>query len=825
MTSLALITENAFRGLRTAEGRITIATTTTLLFFLITLSLTSASIQRYLSDNLDQMLGSDLVIEGHSSIGEKDIAFIRSVAREVSIAKLHEITLVHQDRWARLNLKLVDDAYPLRGKLLVGATPEEEPGAVSRGPALNEIWLDARLAVQLHVNVGDVLRIGDRALKFSAILLHEPDRLMEGHSTAMRAMAHVKSLESVDENSAIARTRYLIDGDETQIGAIETWAGEALRGVRVIRRSSGEHPLASFWRRAENFLGMASVVLFLMGAVAIDMTNRRWLSTMRYRLSLYASFGVTPLCSMLIAVGEWLIGFIASLLLAGGLAALAYGMIVTYLQNYFPGLLALWHWSPVLKTAALLAILLVALQIPSFVQLSRASLLSLIRNPTHEGKVWHRFLWSFSSVALLAAVYSDNWTLTAMTLAAIAAALFLIVALTWVLVSLGESLGRQRAGLLPLAFFLMRRRLVAKSAQAVGFGLSALLLLLSLMLMRDLRSTMESHKRTHDGNLMIADAQADQIGSITRWASDTRSSIRALRPFVPAQLVAVNGMSLTDFVRQPSETLASLRDPIRLSWSDQVPSNNRITGGTWWSEGTRNWQQISAESEVMADIGLRYGDVLTYQINGKPYEFTLVASHDIKSGGSSITFWFQVPPSAKARIGAPVHYMGSMELPESAWNALGDLWRQHSTLSLVPLRELTARFDQALGIVTKLTAGYSVMVLLLAIFVFAASMLSVSANDRQRNGLLRSMGLKNSECLRLSLYDWGATAIIAASGALLGTYVAGLLIYRSQFSLIYEPDLLWLLTSGVVLQLAVCLVGYIACRKTLAVSAKDLLTS
>ncbi len=561
-----------------------------------------------------------------------------------------------------------------------------------------------------------------------------------------------------------------------------------------------------------------------MGAVALDMTNRRWLAKMRYRLAIYASFGVRTRTAMLMALGEWLAGFILSIAVASALAIFAYGVIVAELQGYFPGLRATWHAAPALKTIGLFFLLLLSLQVPSFIQLSRASLLSLIRNPAESSYVWHRLFWSITSVTLLAAAYSDNWLLTGMTLTAIAAALILMVVLTWSVIRVGDVWGRRRAGLLPFAFFMMRQRLFAKSAQVMGLGLCGLLLLFSLMLMRDLGTTMEGYGRSHDGNLMIAEAQTNQVDAIRRWAGETGSSIRSLRPFMSAQLIAVNGKALSD-IQKPSDTLATLKDPIRLSWTDAMPKNNRLVGGNWWPAGTDNWRQISAEPEVMTDMGFSYGDTLTYQIGGNPYDFTLVASHAYKPGGESITFWFQVPLAARAHIDAPTRYMGSMELPEPAWDALAGLWQRHPTLSLVPLQELTERFDRTLGIVTKVTSGYAAMVLLLALFVLAASVSGFSADDRQKNGLLMSMGLREGDCLKLNFYDWSVTALIAATGAIAGTWSAGLLIYQAQFNLTYNPDILWAAGMVFAMVATVCLVGYLACRQSLKVSVRNLMAT
>lgn len=825
MNRITLSLENAWRDIRDRDGRISIATQTALLFFLLTLTLTSASIQRYLADNLDQMLGSDLVVERHGPVQRDDDAALRSLAPRASLTQLSDLTLTHGGQWARVRLKRVDDAYPLQGTLQIGDTPVATQRASDRGPEIGQIWLEARLATALKIQVGETLVIGSTPLHVSAILFHEPDRLMEGHSTVLRAMVHARSLDGDAVTSSEGITRYLIAANESQQRRVEEWVREMLPGATVLRKIGGQHPLAGFWRRTENFLGLAAVILFFMGAVALDMTNRRWLAIMRYRHAIYASFGTPMRTGMLMALGEWLVGFVMSAGLATLLATLAFNLIIGQLREYFPGIQATWHLIPAVRTIGLVFLLLLALQVPSFVQLSRASLLSLIRNPAQSRYAWGRLLWSLTAVTLLAAAYSDNWLLTGVTLAAIAAALVLMLALTWAIVQLGDLWGRRRTGLLPFAFFLMRQRLFAKSAQVLGLGLCGLLLLFTLMLMRDLGVTMERHARTHDGNLLISEAQADQIAGIRQWAGMTGSSVRILRPFMSAQLVAVNGTPLGEYVQKPSDTFTALSEPIRLSWTDTLPTNNRIVGGHWWPAGTDNWQQLSAEPEVMTDIGFRYGDQLTFQIGGNAYEFTLVASHAHKSGGGSITFWFQVPLSARAHIDAPTLYMGSMELPARAWESLAGLWQQYPTLSLVPLKELTERFDQTLGIVTKVTNGYAAMVLLLALFVLAASISGFSADDRRKNGLLMSMGLTDRELLWLNFHDWGITALIAAAGAVMGTWIAGGLLYRDQFDLPYNPDTLWVVGIVVAMMAVVCLVGYWACRQSLRVSVRDLLTT
>jgi putative ABC transport system permease protein len=823
MINLKLITENTARDIRSGDGRVSILTQTALLVFLLTLTLTSASIQNYLSSNLDQMLGADMVIESHTPIGRPAREQLESKVTGLSKTELIFITLTFEDKWERVQLKLVDDAYPLQGQMQIG----ENPAAVSRpadqGPQKGEIWLGPRLATKLGARVGHTIVLAEQPLRITQILFHEPDRIMEGHSVALRAMVNAQSTNNLSLHYSGGRSRYLISADEPALQDVENWTNDTLPGASIVKKYGGQHPLAGFWRRTENFLGLASVILFFMGAVALDMTNRRWLAKTRYRLAIYASFGTSMGRATAMAMIEWLFTFLLSLFVASLLAAGAYMLILGELQSYFPGLIAGWYPVAALKTVGLVFLLLLALQIPSFIQLRQASLLSLIRSTTEGNFIWHRLFWGLAAVSGLAAAYSDNLLLTGMTLTAIAVALLLMIALTWLILWTGDLWGRRRSGLLPFAFFIMRQRLFTKSAQIVGLGLCGLLLLFTLMLMRDMGSMMEGYGRTHNGNLLVSEAQANQVDAIHTWAEKNNSAVRQLRPFVSAKLIEVNGQRLADYMQKPSDTLATLKDPIRLSWSNSIPANNQLTGGTWWVPDTENWQQISTEPEVMTDMGFQYGDKLTYQIGEEQHEFTLTASHAFKPGGSSITFWFQIPTSAREHINAPTRYMGSMELPDSAWSELSSLWQRYPTLALVPLKELTQRFDRILGIVTKVTNGYAGMVLLLALFVLAASVSGYRADDQQKNGLLMSMGLRKKDCLWLNFYDWGVTALIASLGAVAGTWVAGHLIYEAQFGLSYNPNILWLLGTISVMILLVCSVGYLACRQSLKVSARDLL--
>ncbi|MAA96537.1 MAG: hypothetical protein CML21_18780, partial [Rheinheimera sp.] len=67
------------------------------------------------------------------------------------------------------------------------------------------------------------------------------------------------------------------------------------------------------------------------------------------------------------------------------------------------------------------------------------------------------------------------------------------------------------------------------------------------------------------------------------------------------------------------------------------------------------------------------------------------------------------------------------------------------------------------------------------------------------------------------------TGAIAACGAIVATWLAGLLIYQSQFSLTYQPDMGWLLGILAVIITLVTTLGMLLSKHSLSCSVRQLL--
>ena len=793
-----------------------------LLLFIVTLSLSSHSIQQYLQQNLQGLLGADAVISQQQPISEQQYASLTELTKNISVTQQISTVLTHQKQWQKAQLKAVDSAYPLQGELLTSSTKGGVGQVTANGPSAGELWLDARLMASLDITLGQSLVIANKPFVVSRVLQHEPDRLMEGHSVAMRAMVNSDDMQALNFASDLIKYRYLLEASDKQITQLIDWQKTELPAAQLLHKQ-GKHPLALFWQRTENFLGLASIVLFFMAAIAIEQIGQVHMKKDQYFSAVCMSLGADKITGLQISICKWLFSVVTLIPVVLILASICHFFVIEFLSETFSQLSWQLDLVQMFKPIGSVLLIFAVFHAPVWLALLNTSIASQFIGQSKKLNHWLGKVASVVVLFIVAFIYSDNALLTFMLLTAVTITVLLMIFISWGSLTLGEKITQQVSGLVPFALFMMKQRLVSKSTQILGVGLCAFLLLFTLMLLKDLGNTMTAYQRQHDGNLFISQATQSQMDYVTAWAEEKDVNIRQTKPYMYAKLLKINGTDLSEYSDKPSDSLATFSDAIRLHWTDVMPSNNALASGKWWQAGDSNWQQVSIEQEVMTDLGLELGDTLSFYINKQSYQFTVAASHEFKPGAGSITFWVQMPPSALAHIQAPHYNMASIELADEQWSLLTPLWQKFPSLRMVSLKELTSLFDRTLAMITKVISGFSLMIILLSTVVILASINALQSKEKKKNSVIMSFGFSRATCLKLNVIEWLVTASITAVGAIAGTYIAGLLIYQSQFSLTYQPDFTWLIATLVIILTSITGLGVFASRHSLQSSVRELM--
>ncbi|MDF2176883.1 hypothetical protein P2G88_01280 [Aliiglaciecola sp. CAU 1673] len=822
------------RQTRQKQNLVQLLTLALLFFYLSFITLVGSGAQQFLQANLQELLGADSVLHSFRPLPQESLSKLQANVTKLSETRSIELSLTHKPagsadkplaQWTQL--KLVDNHYPVHGQVQISTSRSLLAKPIASGPALGEIWLEPRLASALGINLGDTLMLGDSRLRFSALLLGEPDRLLEGHSSEMRAMVTRASLEGFLQVKALKAKdhRYLIAHDPQALEALKAVTRQH-SDFSLISQALGNHPLAGLWQRVEKFTGLVTVLLVVLGAIILTLSNQSVMAPIRRFCAICLANGMARRHCYLLAVTGSAFMLLISLVPSVLLAVMAAEVSESLLGALGVDLRLDWQVGALLKALLMAGLLFLCLTLPAWLRVALTPTRSLL-NLSHQPKGLGALSIALPLVAVAALVlwYSDNWSLTTFLLTTLVACLALLVLLTWVVLGLGKWTLTSRAHLLGFALYLMQKRIWVKGAQIIALGLSLTLLLLCARISQDVTDVLEQLSYRDQGNLIVSRVDEVQKQALTELAQRHQGKVNPLFAYQYAQLTHINAVPLKDTGLSPSESLSHVARPVRLHWRDKVPGNNRLQSGQWQAGGNntdsaKSWP-VSVEQEVFEDLGLHLGDTLSMQLGEQQVQLQVASTHNFVAGGSLVTFWFVRQADSPVK-GADVWYMGDMDLSEAALASLGELWQSHPGMRLVPVETLLSKTRLYLNILVGLVLTLSLFMALLSNLLMAAAIQLHMQQDATRNALILSFGLANKARLKLIAYEWGIITLLPAIAATACVYFSMQAFYTHELGMPYQANFWILSLEATLMALGIASAGMWMTRRQLKQPVRQL---
>src|SRR5690606_9408103 len=297
------------------------------------------------------------------------------------VASLLSVVL-KDERTQLANVHAVSSGYPLRGAVRVSAEAFGPSLSADGIPAPGEIWPDSRLLAALDARVGDVLHVGESALRVTRVLLARPDQGSGFVDLAPSLLINDADLAATGLIQPGSRVRYaaLFAGGERQSADFAQWLESSLSPAERMRDIAEASPeVSNDSSRAGRFLLLASLAGVLLCAVAIAMTARRYVKRHLDLAALLKTLGASQATVLTISLAQLVCiaavatvaGAIAGFFAQQGLLALLRDMISAELPT--PG------WQPVLMGFSAALLLLTGFALPSMLQLSRVPAIRVLR--------------------------------------------------------------------------------------------------------------------------------------------------------------------------------------------------------------------------------------------------------------------------------------------------------------------------------------------------------------------------------------------------------------------------------------------------------------
>lgn len=765
-----------------------------------------SAIEAGLTDQGAVLLGGDAQVEfTYRYATEDERAYLDSIALQVSEIVDFRSMAVQGETSVLTQVKAVDSAYPLLGSVgLDGAATL--PQALAGQNGTPGAVMEAVLADQMGLALGDRFSLGLQEFVLTARLLREPDSAAGGFALAPRTIVLRSALAQADllGPGTLFDSSYRLDlPDGVDLAALEAEAEAKFRdsGLRWSDSRRAAPGVERFVERISAFLVLVGLAGLAVGGVGVAAAVRAYLeakiSTIATLRTLGATGGLifqTYLIQIALLVG---LGVVLGLALGVGLPLLLAGQIEAALP--FPANIGFYP-RPVLEASfyGVTSAFLFALWPLARSETVRAA--ALYRGGLAGGWPRGRYL---IALALLAAALIGGavWLSGAATLAlgtagGVAGALLVLGLAALGLAALARRMARGLRGRVALRLALASigapRAETMQVVLALGLGLTVLAAVGQID--ANLRAAIARDLPTRAPSFFFIDIQPDQIDSFTaRMQGDAAVSRLESAPMLRGILTRINGQD----ARKVAGEHWVLSGDRGVTYADAQPDGTEVTAGTWWPAGFDGPPEISFAAEEAEELGLKLGDMLTVNILGRDIEARISSFRTVDFSNAGMGFVMVMSPNAVA--GAPHTHIATVYAEAEAEAAiLRDVAKTYPNVTAIGMKAAIGRVTEALTAIAQATTLAALATLVTGFVVLIGAAASGERARIYEAAVLRVLGATRgrilaSFALRAALMGAAAGIVAIAAGSLAGWAV---LVFVMDSSYSFEPVSALLIVVG-----------------------------
>ena len=773
-------------------------------------------VERALERQGASLLAADLVVEHGEAFPADWLAEARSRGLDTARSVTFPSVILAGDQPLLVQIKAVEPAYPLRGRLQV----ETPGGPADTVPSPGDAWVEGRLRDRLDLDVGaSTVQLGEIDLRAAGVLIDEPDR---GGSLFQLAPRLMIGYEDVLRSGLLGpasrvRHRLLLAGDPAAVDGMRGWLAERLpTGAEILDLANARPELRTAIERARRFLSLAALCASLLAGVAILLATRRYVERALDGAAVLRTLGMSGR-----AVLGWhlhRLAWLVAIACAAGAAAGLAGQqaLVSVLGDWFGEALPPPGLRPALVGLVFGAAMVAGFALPTLLRIGRVPPLRVLRRELDAPGLATWLVWLLAAAVFFGLILwqvQDFRLAVAMGLALVAAIGLLMLA-GWVLLRLLSPL-RRAGGSAALGLAALARYPQLTLLQLAGFGLGITLLLLLTVVRVDIIDTWQNSLPPDAPNHFLINIQPDEVDALRAMLAERGIAHSGIHSTTRARLVAINDGNVDpeSYTDQRSRRLATRE--YSLSFAADMQPDNRVVDGAWWDGAATQDPAFSVEQGLAESLGLAVGDTLTFDVAGQRVHAPVTSVRTVAWDSFNVNFFVVGSPAAGRDL--PLAYLSSLYLDAGNEDFAVDLIRTFPAVSVIDLRPI---IEQVRGIMERgaLAVELVFAFTLLAAALVTAAAAQVSRDERAREvAVMRTLGASRAHLVRAVLFEFGLLGLLGGFLAALLASVSGYLMAVELFELPGRVSLTtWLLGIGAGTAI-VALVGWVATRRLLAV--------
>jgi len=676
------------------------------------LKFSNTQVQNAVTLQAAEMLGADLVLSDNDPIQLNWQQQAEKLKLKQAPVTLFGSMAHTQDQFVMVNVKAVDEHFPLRGKLEIKPRVQ----SIQQG----QVWLSTRAIDLLKVKVGDQVAIADGQFKVTGVIEHDSNQELgfSGFSpTVIIHQADIAKTNAVQVGSRI-EYRLLMAGEPEQVETykkifkqetnhdLKTESEKEQQienseqtSLKLRDASQSNTRLMKPIENLDTFLQLANLLTILLCGIAIALTSQRYVQQNQDHIALMRCLGASKRQILFAYIA--LLGIVSALsIVLGSLIgiALGYGLLQLMLQ-LIPQLemsFAVLDLLMALPIAIFTSVMvLIGFILPSIWELLNTPPIRVIRQQERSRKSYFTmFTVGVLSLVVFSLVLSDNLTLSLMVLTAILALCALLYLVIWLLLKAIKQLKH------PLSAYVRIPHQTALQITALALGLSLITVL--SVLRTDLLERWQQQLPEGTPNQFVYGLPPFDMPQFKQQLEQNKWQSTPLYPNIRGRLVAKNGEAFTpELIKQSN----SLRRELNLTQAAHYPKDNLITQGR--SNFTQTGQ-VSVEEKLATELGIKIGDQLSFSLPEGTLQATVINLRSVEWESFSPNFFFIFSPQTMDENAGS--YLGSFYVPPTDQTKMVQLIQQYSNTVFIDVGRVLDEVKRLMNVLVQIVTVLAMLV-------------------------------------------------------------------------------------------------------------------
>jgi putative ABC transport system permease protein len=754
------------------------------------ISIFADRINRTMKYQAAEFLAADLVMSSSTSMSPNMVAQANSVGLKQSQSSEFSTVLIENDEFLLVGVKAVSANYPLRGYLKIRQGSYAEEQTVYHGPPPGEAWVESRVLAALKMHLGDSVRVGEQLLLVSQIVTYEPDKRGDLYSLSPRLMINAADLVTTKilQPGSHVHHFFQFSGAEADILKFKRWLQPQLSVSQSVMDIYDDNPqIGSALQKAEQYLGLSSIVVILIAGVAIAMATGRYSERHFNTTAIMRCLGYKQSAILQLFLWQFLlIGLIASSI-GCGLGWLSQEFLFQLLRDLLPDTVASPSGASILFGLVIGVVVLFAFALPPLLRLKQVSPLRVLRRDLVPlpSSAWLVYGLALTLLVVLISQYTKDAKMTLTIVGSGMLSLAVLGSLIYLLLGASRFILSRinltwRFGLQGLS-----KNKRSNTVQILAFSTTLVAIILSFTIRTDLINDWQQQLPAQAPNHFALNVFAEQAPLLESALQQQGVVVNEFYPVVRGRLVGINGVAVQQIVTKDSQGERATHRDLSLTWSQSKPKDNKIVAGEW--EENRKLGLVSIEEKLAKSLKVVVGDSLTFTVGSEQLQAQVDNIRKVNWDTMQPNFYMMFSPGTLEQFAHT--YITSFYLPATKTALLNRLLKQFPAVTIL---DVDLILQQIKRILTQLTAAinYLLYFALLAGFLVLFAAVFTTLDARIYAGvLMRTLGAKRHFLQKIQWIEFSALGFIAGILAVLMAQVMIYALYHWVLKMDYSINL------------------------------------